>query len=97
MNTLITKLEKNGYELRLFSTENGTELVRVIQNEERYAPQISEKFGATSISETEFTIGTVSYGGLPVEEIKKVMTGYEKAIEAVEYFEEQLKNNIGRG
>ena len=90
MNTLITKLEKNGYELRLFNTENETELVRVIQNEERYAPQISEKFGATTISETEFTIGTVSYGGLPVEEIKEVMTGYEKAIEAVEYFKEQL-------
>ena len=90
MNTLITKLEKNGYELRLFNTENETELVRVIQNEERYAPQISEKFGATTISETEFTIGTVSYGGLPVEEIKEVITGYEKAVEAVEYFKEQL-------
>lgn len=92
MNKLITKLEKNGYELRLFSTESGTELIRVIQSEEKYAPQISDKFGAATISETEFTIGTISYGGLAVEEIKEVMTGYEKAIEAVEYFQEQLSN-----
>lgn len=91
MNKLITKLEKNGYELRLFERENGAKVISVIQNEERYAPQISEKFGAMTISETEFTIGTVSYGGLPVEEIKAVMSGYEKAIEAVEYFKEQLK------
>ena len=90
MSKLTTKLEKNGYEVRLFSTERGTELIRVIQSEEKYAPQISNKFGAATISETEFTIGTVSYGGLPVEEIKEVMTGYEKAIEAVEYFKEQL-------
>ena len=50
MNKLITKLEKNGYELRLFSTESGTELIRVIQSEEKYAPQISDKFGAATIS-----------------------------------------------
>ena len=91
MRTLTTKLEKNGYELRLFSTESGTELIRVIQSEEEYAPQISDRFGASTISETEFTIGTVSYGGLAVEEIKEIVTGYEKAIEAVEYFKEQLK------
>lgn len=90
MRKLTTKLEKNGYEVRLFNTERGTELIRVIQSEEKYAPQISNKFGAATISETEFTIGTVSYGGLPVEEIKEVITGYEKAVEAVEYFKEQL-------
>ena len=90
MRNLITKLEKNGYEVRVFRTENGTEVLRVIQSEEKYAPQISDKFGAATISETEFTIGTVSYGGLAVEEIKEVITGYEKAVEAVEYFKEQL-------
>ena len=52
MRTLTTKLEKNGYELRLFSTESGTELIRVIQSEEEYAPQISDRFGASTISET---------------------------------------------
>lgn len=91
MRKLITKLEKNGYEVRVFSTENGTEVLRVIQNEERYAPQISDKFGAETISDTEFTIGTTSYGGLEVEEIKAVMSGYEKAIEAVEYFKKELR------
>ena len=91
MNTLITKLEKNGYEVRVFRKENGAEVISVIQNEEKYAPEISEKFGATTISETEFTIGTISYGGLPVEEIKKMMTGFEKAVEAVEYFKEELQ------
>lgn len=91
MRTLITKLEKNGYEVRVFSTENGTEVIRVIQSEEKYAPQISDKFGAETISDTEFTIGTTSYGGLEVEEIKAVMSGYEKAIEAVEYFKKELR------
>lgn len=91
MRKLITKLEKNGYEVRVFSTENGTEVLRVIQNEERYAPQISDKFGTETISDTEFTIGTTSYGGLEVEEIKAVMSGYEKAIEAVEYFKKELR------
>ena len=90
MRKIIAKLEKNGYEVMVYRTENGLEGINIKQSEEKYAPQISDKFGAATLAETEFTISTTSYGGLTVEEIKEVMTGYEKAIEAAEYFKEIL-------
>lgn len=90
MRKLITKLAKNGYEVIVFGTENGTKGFNIIQNEEKYAPTISDKFGAATISETEFRIETVSYGGLEVDEIREMVAGYEKAVEAAEYFKKQL-------
>lgn len=90
MRKMIAKLEKNGYKLMVYRTESGMEGINVIQSGEKHAPQISDKFGALTIGETEFTIETVSYGGVTVEEMKAVMAGYEKAIEAVEYFKKLL-------
>ena len=90
MRNIIARLEKNDYEIMVYRTENGLEGINIIQSGEKYAPQISDKFGAATLAETEFTIGTVSYGGLAVEEIKEVMAGYEKAIAATEYFKEIL-------
>lgn len=90
MRNIIAKLEKNGYEVMVYRTESGITGVNVVQSGKEYAPQITDTFGAETLGETEFTIMTTSYGGLTVKEIKKVMAGYEKAIEAVEYFKEQL-------
>lgn len=90
MRKIIAKLEKNGYEALVYSAESGIQGVNIIQSGEKYAPQITDTFGAVTLGETEFVIGTASYGGLAVEEIKEVMAGYEKAIEAVEYFKEKL-------
>lgn len=90
MRKMIAKLEKNDYEVVVYGEENGVRGINIIQSGEKYAPQISDKFGALTIGETEFTIETVSYGGVTVEEMKEVMAGYEKAIEAVEYFKKIL-------
>ena len=92
----VTILEKNNYEVFVYSPESEVTGINIIQSGNKYAPQISDKFGAENISEIEFTIGTVSYGGLPVREINDLILAYENAVEAVEYFQEQLKE-IGRG
>lgn len=90
MRKIIAKLEKNGYEALVYSAESGIQGVNIIQSGNKYAPQITDTFGAATLAETEFTISTTSYGGLTVDEIKEVMAGYEKAVEAVEYFKEIL-------
>lgn len=90
MRKFIAELEKNGYKAIVYSAESGIQGVNIIQNGETYAPQITDTFGAVTLAETEFTISTTSYGGLTVEEIKEVVAGYEKAVEAVEYFKGKL-------
>ena len=87
----VTKLEKNNYEVFVYSPESGVTGINIIQSGNKYAPQISDKFGAMTLNEIEFTIGTASYGGLPVKEINDLILAYERAVEAVEYFEEELK------
>lgn len=39
-----------------------------------------------------FEISTVSYGSLPVEDIKEIIKGYEQAIEVVEILTEKFIN-----
>lgn len=86
MRKIIAELEMNGYKALVYGAESGIQGVNIIQSGEKYAPQITDTFGALTLAETEFTIGTTSYGGLTAEEIKEVIAGYEKAVEAVEYF-----------
>lgn len=90
MRKFVAELEKNGYKAIVYSAESGIQGVNIIQSGEKYAPQITDTFGAVTLAETEFTISTTSYGGLAVEEIKEVVAGYEKAVETVEYFKEKL-------
>ena len=90
MRRMVTVLEKNGYEVMVYGEESGVEGINIIQSGNKYAPQITEKFGAVTLGETEFEIATTSYGGLPVKEINDFIAAYENAVEAVEYFKEKL-------
>lgn len=56
--------------------------------DENYLPQIyfEERFGC----ERFFSIMTTSYGSLKTEEIKKVIEGYQEAVEAVEILEKEF-------
>ena len=70
--------------------EDGDRLVRIHVNlsyEDRhmnYFPEIYYEDGIFGDEEPEFKIQTTSYGAMNPDEIKKIIAGYQEAIEAVE-------------
>ena len=80
-----------GYELGLYEVEetifeSGYASIRVSKDwKEEYLPEIYERNNG-------FAIQTTSYGSLQAEELKKVIAGYEYAMEAVEILNREFGN-----
>lgn len=60
-----------------------------------YLPDIYDNINSLSYKEEQlyfsFSIQTVSYGALPPEEIRKVISGYQTAIDTIKTVEEFFK------
>lgn len=69
--------------------------LRFVSNPNSYLPEISESDDNFSNKETglSFEIQTTSYGCLKPEEIKKVILGYQVAMETIEIVREAFRSN----
>ena len=74
------------YEVDVTTFESGYASIKVSKDwKEEYLPEIYERNNG-------FAIQTTSYGSLQTEELKKVIAGYEYAMEAVEILNREFSN-----
>lgn len=68
-----------------YADGNTNLIIYVIPNrEKKYIPEIYYRRNFFGTEKTFFEIQTTSYGALETEEIKKVIAGYQEALEAAE-------------
>lgn len=87
------KYERNEYrignyvvfrEMSFYNTGSTFEHIQVIPNREvDYIPEIYYDYSLFGNIVRSFRIQTTSYGSLPLEDIQKVIKGYQEAIEVV--------------
>lgn len=62
----------------------GCSLIKFYSKHDSYLPEIFQNNLIGGEDDADFIIQTTSYGSLPPEEIKKVISGYEVAIQTIE-------------
>lgn len=82
------------YEVEVYDTtyESGTAIrkiyVEAMDRNDRYLPEIYYRADIFGKREPGFKIQTTAYGSLGIEDIQKVIAGYQEAIEAVKVLTE---------
>ena len=79
------------YEVSHLIYDSGWEDIQIrADRTQRYQPEIYSRCNWETGKILEFHIQTTSYGALPLEEIRKVMEGYEEAIKVVEILNKEF-------